>query len=117
MLEVQQQGTSGAALDEVPTALRPPSPKMISPSQRPGPARSLAPAGRSAMFTIPGSRPPVTLAARAAVALSAAQASGQFTTQFTTALDEQPLIDGLVAHPHLRLVGVVQSQPFADLQW
>ena len=39
---------------------------------------------------------------------SRAQASGQLTAEFASALDEQGLVDRLVAHPHLRVVREVQ---------
>jgi hypothetical protein len=37
------------------------------------------------------------------------QAAGQLPTQFSTALDVKGLIDGLVAHAHLEVVGIVQN--------
>ena len=44
-----------------------------------------------------------------------AQTPGQFATQLTAALDEERLIDGLVAHPHHRIVWKLEAQPAGDL--
>ena len=49
----------------VPTALRLFSPRIRSPSQCPGTARSATSAGRSLIITIPGSRPRLSVAVRA----------------------------------------------------
>jgi hypothetical protein len=56
-------------------------------------------------------RPALSLADGAA----GAQALGQLATQLTAALDIQGLVDGLVSHVHLRLLGELQPQPLADL--
>src|SRR3954452_25140588 len=47
--------------------------------------------------------------------VSRAQAAGQLTAQLASPLDEQRLVDGLVAHPHLRVVGEVHPQALRDL--
>ena len=44
-----------------------------------------------------------------------AQAAGQLTAQFAAALDEEGLVDGLVAHLHHRIVGELQAQARRDL--
>jgi hypothetical protein len=44
-----------------------------------------------------------------------AQASGQLSAKLTSALDEQGLVDGFVAHPHHRIVWVLEPQPPGDL--
>ena len=44
-----------------------------------------------------------------------AQAGGELTPQGAPALHVQRHVDGLVGHPHLRVVGVVADQPAADL--
>jgi hypothetical protein len=44
-----------------------------------------------------------------------AQTALQLTAQRTAALDEQRQVDGLVRHPHHRILGVGQRQPAGDL--
>src|SRR5674476_45512 len=40
---------------------------------------------------------------------SGTQTAGELSAQLAAALDEERLVDRLVAHPHLRVVGVIQS--------
>jgi transposase len=44
-----------------------------------------------------------------------AQAPSELATQLTSALDEQGLVDRLVAHPHHRIVGILEAQAPGDL--
>src|SRR5918995_596068 len=77
-----------------------PRPKMRSPSQCPGTARSSASAGRGSR---PARRPP------------RAQARGQLPAQRTTALHVERLVDGLVRDPHRLILREVNPQSVRDL--
>ena len=46
-----------------------------------------------------------------------AQAAVQLLAQRPPALDEERHIDGLVAHTHLRVLGIRPGQPVGDLLW
>jgi hypothetical protein len=46
---------------------------------------------------------------------SRTQATGQLTTQFTAALDEEGLVNGLVTHLHHRIVWILEAQARRDL--
>jgi len=52
---------------------------------------------------------------RAAAHPARAQATGQLAAQLTTALDEERLVDRLVAHPHHRIVWELEAQAAGDL--
>jgi len=58
-----------------------------------------------------------TLNAAAGPTLSpaGAETAVQLPAQLAPALDEQRLVDGLVAHPHHRIVGELEPQPAGDL--
>ncbi len=89
---------------------------MRSPSQWPGTARSSASAGRSEIITMFGIFPlPRCLPLRATLCTPGPQAAVQLSSQLTPALDEQRLVDRLVAHPHRRIVRVLEAQPPGDL--
>ena len=109
VLEVEQQDESGAALDEGAD----------------GAAAALAQddvalpvAGHGTVVDLGGSFGDVHHPGQPASAVAVprfgggvrpdAQASGQLAAQLAAALHEQRLIDRLVAHPHLRVVGEVQ---------
>ena len=54
-------------------------------------------------------------AARSALSPTGSQATGSSRRSSPAALDEQRLIDRLVAHPHHRIVWELQPQPAGDL--
>ena len=54
--------------------------------------------------------PALALAVRFALGAPRTQAAGQLTAQFTSALDEKGLVNGLVAHLHHRIVGEGAAQ-------
>ena len=51
----------------------------------------------------------------AALGPPGAQAAGQLAAQLASALDEEGLVDRLVAHPHHRIVGKLEAQTHRDL--
>src|SRR5687767_9157504 len=81
-------------------ALLPSLPMSRSPSQWPGMARSSTSAGRSEIMTLSAIGP---------------QAPGQLAAQLATTLDVERLVDRLVRHPHLRVVGELGRQALRDL--
>ena len=95
-----------------------PSPRMRSPSQWPGTARSSTSAGRSLImisgltnFLPRASRPRPRHAQRA----PGAQARGQFAAQSAAALHVERLIDRFVRDPHRLIIGIVHAQAVRDL--
>ena len=92
-------------------------PMIRSPSQCPGTARSATSAGRSLMLTMSGIRPRRSTVDAAGLAdrPPGPQPFVQVTAQLAAALDVQGLVDRLVGHPHLRIVGEVDPQPCRDL--
>ena len=46
-----------------------------------------------------------------------AQTAGQFTSELATTLNKQGLVDGLVAHSHLQIIGEVEEQALRNLFW
>nr|KEP23651.1 hypothetical protein DA06_06330 [Georgenia sp. SUBG003] len=93
-------------------------PVIRSPSQCPGTARSAASAGRSEISTMSGDLtalgggpPPAGPAGRPA----GAQAGVQLLAQRTAPLDEDGLVDRLVADAHGPIVGEVRAQAPGDL--
>lgn len=91
---------------------------MRSPSQWPGTARSSISAGRSEIITMSRIFPrPVALAGPLGTAQGPplAQASRKLLAKGPSALDEQRHVDGLVGHPHLRIMGESAGHPVGDL--
>src|SRR5664279_1468456 len=92
-------------------------PMIRSPSQKPGTARSAASAGRSLTFTMSRIFPLLheardLLTRLALPCLSARMSCGP---QRATGLQVQRLVDRLVGHPHLRVVGMNHDEPGTDL--
>src|SRR5699024_11189846 len=95
-----------------------PVPMIKSPSQWPGTARSSASAGRSLRTTSALTWPCALFFDRARGCRNArarAQTGDQFALERTTALDEQRLVDRLVADAHGLIIGEVERQPVRDL--
>src|SRR6266581_907924 len=91
-----------------------PSPRMRSPSQWPGTARSSASGGRWLIMISGLTRravPRPWYSERAA----GAQAGGQLAAQRPAALDIRRLVDRLVGDPHRPIIGEVDPQPVGDL--
>ena len=86
---------------------------MRSPSQCPGTALSSTSEGRSLIMTMPGIRPRVS--SRPWGRLFARPDRKHRVAQLASALDEQGLVDRFVAHPHHRIVWVLEAQPLGDL--
>ena len=89
-----------------------------SPSQCPGTARSATSAGRSLIIDhVRDPAPALVRVGRCGLAQRppGAQVLGQLPAQPAAALDVQRLVDRLVRHPHLRIVGEVHPQPAGDL--
>jgi hypothetical protein len=108
-LEVEQQHQPGGALDE--RAHRAASTRaqdeVAFPVARHGTVVDLG--GPLGDHDHPrDTAPPLGGAALAALGAARTQASGQFTAQLAAALDVERLVDRLVTHPHLRIVGEVQ---------
>ena len=116
--KVQQQGVAARALDQGAdgrTVSRPHD-EVALPMTRHRPVSDLGRALRDhhlvgeispALGT--GASPGPTLGP------PAAQAFDQLTARATSALDEERLVDRLVAHPHHRIVGMLETQPVGDL--
>ncbi len=66
-------------------------------------------------MTIPGCCPAFHPTLVAAGRAPRTQAAGELTAELTTALDEEGLVDRLVAHLHHRIVSEVQAQALGDL--
>src|SRR4051794_8943988 len=101
----------------VPIA-EPPEPRMRSPSQWPGTARSAASAGRS-LIKISGPTKPLLrprVRARGTRSAPGPQARGQLATQRAAALDVERLIDRLVRDAHRVIIREVQRQSVGDLR-
>src|SRR5215217_1914502 len=95
-----------------------PNPKMRSPSQWPGTARSAASAGRW-LIRISGARQdlprPAAARPRHPQRPPGAQAGGQLAAQRPAALHVQRLVDGFVTDAHGLIVGEVEPQAAGDL--
>ena len=100
----------------VAIAVLPFLPMIRSPSQWPGTARSSTSAGRSRDHdhVRDAARRRCDLAGPSLRA-TGAQTAGQFAAQLAAALHVQRLVDRLVRHPHLRIVGKLDAQPPGDL--
>ena len=95
-----------------------PSPRMRSPSQCPGTARSSASAGRSLIMTSGATMrlaPPAAPRPWHAQRPPGAQAGRQLAPQRAAALHVERLVDGLVADPHRLIARKVEPQPPGDL--
>ena len=94
-------------------------PKIKSPSQCPGTARSATSAGRSLIMTLGSTKlcprrrsaAPTGQAQRSA----GAQTRGQLAPQRPAALDIEGLVDGLMGDPHRLIMGEVDHQAASDL--
>src|SRR5664280_1045156 len=92
-------------------------PMIKSPSQKPGTARSSASAGRSLMFTMSRIFPLLHEARDLLTRLALPSRSASFSSVRNSprACKVQRLIDRLVGHPHLRIVGMSHHEPGTDL--
>ncbi len=82
----------------------------------PGHRSVLASAGRSEIMTMSGILPRLLSGpARPALGPAAAQAPVQLPAQLASSLDEEGLVDRLVAHPHHRIVWELPAQAPGDL--
>src|SRR5947209_11261610 len=90
-------------------------PRMRSPSQCPGTARSSTSAGRSVIRSDEALATSTSAGSRYPQSSAGAETGGQLPTQRAAALHIEGLVDGLVRDAHRSIMGEVDPEPVGDL--